>query len=132
MISIIHKNKEWRVKKKPEISITDKFEQLSREKDQSQYILKLFIAGNTSQSAQAIINIREICESRLKGRYTLEVIDIHQQTQLAKDEQIIAVPTLIKYLPLPLKKIIGDLSKTERVLVGLNLVEVQPTSESKD
>ena len=65
--------------------------------------------------------IREICEHNLKGRYTLEVIDIHQQPELARGEQIIAVPTLIKSLPLPLRRVIGDLSSTERILVGLNL-----------
>ncbi len=98
------------------------------------YILRLYIAGNTPQSARAIVNIREICETHLKGRYQLEVIDIHQQAALAKGEQIIAVPTLIKYLPLPLKKIIGDLSKTDRVLFGLDIREVAEDgkSESKE
>lgn len=101
--------------------ITEEFEKLAAQANNLSYILRLYIAGNTRQSAQAIINIREICETHLKGRYQLEVIDIYQQSALAKGEQIIAVPTLIKYLPLPLKKIIGDLSKTDRVIFGLDL-----------
>lgn len=109
------------MKKKEIIEATQKYEQLLNEAKDSVYILRLYIAGNTPKSAQAIINIRDICESRLKGRYQLEVIDIYQQTRLAKGEQIIAAPTLIKYLPLPLKRIIGDLSKTERVIFGLDL-----------
>jgi circadian clock protein KaiB len=104
-------------------SATDKFEKLLSETDHANYILRLYVAGNTPQSARAIMNIREICESNLKGRYQLEVIDIYQQTGLAKGEQIIAVPTLIKYLPLPLKRFIGDLSKTERIIFGLDLMK---------
>ncbi len=100
-----------------------KFEKLAAENKHANYVLRLYVAGNTSRSAEAIINIRNICETHLKGRYQLEVIDIYQQTGLAKGEQIIAVPTLIKYLPLPLKKVIGDLSKTEKVLFGLDLRE---------
>jgi circadian clock protein KaiB len=102
-------------------STTMKFEKLADEKPETTYLLRLYIAGNTSRSAQAVKNLREICETRLKGRYKLEVIDIYQQSGLAKGEQIIAVPTLIKYLPLPLKRIIGDLSKTEQVIFGLDL-----------
>jgi circadian clock protein KaiB len=98
-----------------------KLEKLAAEGRKEQYILKLYIAGNTYRSAQAIVNIRNICETRLKGRYKLEVIDIYQQPKLAKGEQIIAVPTLIKLLPLPLKRIIGDLSETDQVIFGLDL-----------
>ncbi len=100
---------------------TEKFEKLTEEGNKATYILRLYIAGNTARSAEAILNIRNICESRLKGRYQLEVIDIYQQPSLAKGEQIIAVPTLIKSLPHPLKRIIGDLSKSERVIFGLDL-----------
>lgn len=100
---------------------TKKFEKLVSEGHKPNYILRLYIAGNTARSAEAVMNIRKICETRLKGRYQLEVVDIYQQPGLAKGEQIIAVPTLIKSLPLPLKKIIGDLSKTERVILGLDL-----------
>ncbi len=106
---------------KKELTTTEKFEKLLAEQKKSTYILRLYVAGNTSKSAQAIINIKDVCESRLKGRYKLEVIDIYQQASLAKGEQIIAAPTLIKYLPLPLKRIIGDLTKTDRVIFGLDL-----------
>ncbi len=109
------------MEKSDKFSTTEKFEKLVAEEKDTTYVLRLYIAGNSSRSAQAVINLREICEQRLKGRYKLEVIDIYQQTGLAKGEQIIAVPTLIKYLPTPLKRIIGDLSKTERVIFGLDL-----------
>jgi circadian clock protein KaiB len=102
---------------------TKKFEVLAAQAKNTLYVLRLYIAGNSPRSAQAVANIREICESRLKGRYQLEVIDIYQQAALAKGEQIIAVPTLIKSLPHPLKRIIGDLSKTEKVIFGLDILE---------
>jgi circadian clock protein KaiB len=85
------------------------------------YVLRLYVAGTTSQSASAIVQLKEICEAHLKGHYSLEVVDIYQQPALAKDEQIVAVPTLIRKLPLPLRRLIGDLSNEERVLVGLEL-----------
>lgn len=86
--------------------------------------LRLYVAGMTPRSARAIANIKEICEQHLKGLYDLEVIDLYQQPVLAKRDQIIAVPTLIKKLPPPLRRLIGDLSDRERVLIGLDL---QPT-----
>jgi circadian clock protein KaiB len=86
-----------------------------------EYVLRLYIAGTTSKSIRAVANIKEICESSLKNRYDLEVIDIYQQPVLVKGEQIIAAPTLVKQLPLPLRKFIGDMSDTERILVGLDL-----------
>ena len=85
------------------------------------YILRLYIAGQTPKSVNAITNIKKICGEHLQGRYELEVVDLYQQPQLAQGEQIVAVPTLIKKLPLPLRRIIGDMSNTERVLVGLDL-----------
>jgi len=85
------------------------------------YILKLYVAGHSPKSANAIVNIKKICEENLQGRYELDVIDLYQQPQLAQGEQIIAIPTLIRKLPLPLRRIIGDLSNTERVLVGLDI-----------
>lgn len=88
---------------------------------EAKYILRLYVAGTTPKSVQAIENITRICEEFLKGRYDLEVVDIYQQPVLAKGDQIIAVPTLIKKLPLPLRKFIGDMSSTERILVGLDL-----------
>jgi circadian clock protein KaiB len=110
---------------------TSKFEKLATDQTDAEYVLRLYVAGNTSRSAQAIINIREICESRLKGRYKLEVIDIYQQSGLAKGEQIIAVPTLIKSLPLPLKRIIGDMTKTEQLIFGLDLRKSNETLQPK-
>ncbi len=88
--------------------------------------LRLYIAGPTPQSTRAIVNIRKICEDHLLGRYDLEVIDICQNPALAKGEQIVAAPTLIKKLPLPLRRFIGDLSQTERILVGLDLRKGKP------
>jgi circadian clock protein KaiB len=85
------------------------------------WLLRLYVAGQTPNSVRAIENIKRICEEFLKGHYDLEVIDIYQQPVLAKGEQIIAVPTLIKKLPQPLRRFIGDMSATERILVGLDL-----------
>jgi circadian clock protein KaiB len=85
------------------------------------YILQLYIAGLTPRSTRAVVNIKEICEDRLKDRYDLEVVDVYQQPALAKEEQIIAAPTLVKRLPLPLRRFIGDMSDTERLLAGLGL-----------
>jgi circadian clock protein KaiB len=86
-----------------------------------QYCLRLYVTGTTPKSNRAITNIKRICEENLKGRYTLEVIDIYQQPALARKEQIIAAPTLIKRLPLPLRKFIGDMADSDRILVGLDL-----------
>ncbi len=87
----------------------------------SRYILKLYVAGQSPKSVNAIVNIKKICEENLLGRYELDVIDLYQQPQLAQGEQIIAVPTLIRRLPPPLRRIIGDMSNTERVLAGLDI-----------
>ncbi|MBK8815963.1 MAG: circadian clock KaiB family protein [Methylococcaceae bacterium] len=94
--------------------------------DQSnaRYLLKLYITGTTPSSTKALVNIRKICEEHLHGRYDLEVIDISQHPTLAEGEQIIAAPTLIKKLPLPLRRFIGDMSQTERILIGLDLRNV--------
>jgi len=87
-----------------------------------QYILRLYVAGSTRKSQDAIRNIKKICEEELKGRYDLEVIDIYQQPELAKKEQLLAAPTLIKRLPLPLRRLVGDMSNKERVVVGLEIL----------
>jgi circadian clock protein KaiB len=87
----------------------------------SRYVLKLYVAGTSRRSATAIRAITEICEQYLKGRYELRIIDIYQQPTLAKGEQIIAAPTLIRKLPLPLRRFIGDLADTQKVLVGLDV-----------
>ncbi len=89
----------------------------------ARYLLQLYITGTTSQSARAIANIRKICEEHLEGHYDLEVVDISQHPALAKGEQIIAAPTLIKKFPLPLRRFIGDMSQTARILHGLDLRE---------
>ena len=85
------------------------------------YRLRLYVAGQTPRSVGALTNLKRICNEHLKGHYELEVIDLLQTPQLARGDQILAVPTLVRRLPEPVKKIIGDLSNTERVLVGLDL-----------
>lgn len=92
----------------------------------ARYVLRLYVTGTTPHSTRAIVNIRKICEEHLHGRYELEVIDISQSPTLAKGEQILAAPTLIKKLPLPLRRFIGDMSATDRILLGLDL---RPSSE---
>ena len=87
--------------------------------------LRLYIAGQTPNSIAAIANLKKICEDQLRGKYRIEVIDLLEKPQLAKGDQIIAIPTLVRRLPPPIKKIIGNLSKTERVIVGLDLQPVR-------
>jgi len=98
-----------------------KVKKVPRKAASSRYILKLYVAGQSPKSVNAIANIKKLCEANLQGRYVLDVIDLYQQPQLAQGEQIIAVPTLIRTLPSPLRRVIGDLSSTERVLVGLDI-----------
>ena len=88
------------------------------------YVLRLYVTGSTPNSRRAIVNIRRICEKHLKGRYELEVIDISEHPTLAEGEQIIAAPTLVKQLPSPLRRFIGDMSQTDRILLGLDLCDV--------
>jgi len=99
----------------------DRFEQALSVPSASHYTLRLYVTGSSPASSRAIANIKEICEQFLQGRYSLEVVDLYQQPTLAKGEQIIAAPTLIKMLPLPLRRIIGDMSNFEHVLIGLDL-----------
>ena len=89
--------------------------------DNARYVLRLYITGTTRLSSRAIVNIRRICEEHLQGRYELEIVDISKHQTLVEGEQIIAAPTLIKKLPLPLRRFIGDMSQTERILLGLDL-----------
>ncbi len=86
------------------------------------YTLRLYVAGQTPKSIQAFENLKRICDTHLSGRYTIEVIDLLRNPKLAKGDQILAVPTLVRKLPQPMRKIIGDLSNTERVLIGLDIV----------
>ena len=102
-------------------SSTAKLEQAQRKRARQRYLLRLYITGTTPRSMAAVANIRRICEEHLKGRYDLDIIDIYRQKTLAKGEQIIAAPTLIKKLPLPLRRIVGDMSNKERVLLGLDV-----------
>lgn len=100
------------------------FETRIREAGPGKYVLRLYIAGTTPRSTRAVANIRKICEQNLNGRYELEIVDIYQNPAIAQGEQIIAAPTLVKQLPLPLRRFIGDLSDTERILVGMEIVAV--------
>jgi len=88
------------------------------------WVLRLYVAGQTPKALTAFSNLKKICEKQLKGKYSIEVIDLLKNPQLGSEDQIFALPTLVRKLPVPVRKIIGDLSDTERVLVGLNLVPV--------
>jgi circadian clock protein KaiB len=106
-------------------SAAEKFDLKISTLDNDRYILRLYITGSTRRSILAITNLKKICEEYLEGRYELEVIDLFQKPSLAKGDQIIAAPTLIKKLPLPFRRIIGDMSNKEKVLLGLDLREVK-------
>ena len=88
-----------------------------------QWILRLYVAGQTSRSLEAFDNLTRLCEERLKGHYNIEIIDLLKNPGLAENDQILAIPTMVRKLPLPVRRIVGDLSDTERVLVGLDLRE---------
>ena len=94
---------------------------MKRVQTSARYIFRLYVTGKTPNSLRAIANLKEICEEYLQDQYDLEVIDLYQQPALAAGEQIIAAPTLVKMLPEPIRKLIGDLSDQERVLIGLDL-----------
>ena len=94
-----------------------------RKNPRAKWDLKLYVAGQTAKSLQAFANLKRICEEHLAGEYQIEVIDLLKNPQLAKGDQILALPTLVRKLPEPVRKIIGDLSNTERVLVGLDIRE---------
>jgi len=106
-------------------SATEEFDQTAADVGHDKYKLRLFITGTTARSVLAISNLKKICEEYLEGRYELEVIDLYQQPSLAQGDQIIAAPTLIKKLPLPFRRIIGDMSDKEKVLFGLDLKDVK-------
>lgn len=112
-------------------SASDDLDQTIANQDKDKYILRLYITGSTSRSILAITNLKKICEEYLEGRYELEVIDLYQHPSLAKGEQIIAAPTLIKKIPLPFRRIIGDMSDREKVLLGLDLKEVQDKKDGQ-
>lgn len=100
-------------------------ETVEASKKDGKYILRLFIAGINPKSKRAIENLRELCDEYLKDRYELEIIDIYQQPIFAKEGKIIAAPTLIKELPLPIRRFVGDLSDKEKLLLGLDLRKTQ-------
>lgn len=102
---------------------TQSFERALKDKE-ARYALRLYVSGITPRSTLAILKVKEICEKHLKGRHHLEVIDIYQQPALAREKQIIAAPTLVKLLPPPLRRFIGDLSNGERLIKGLNLQRI--------
>ena len=114
-----HKNKSNGNKTK------DKKKSLSHDKehdeDKQKYALRLYVTGQTPRSLRSVENLRNLCEKHLKGRYDLEVVDIYQQPSLAKEMQILAAPTLVKALPLPLRRLVGDFSDQNRVVIGLDL-----------
>jgi circadian clock protein KaiB len=94
------------------------------ETENDMWMLRLYVAGQTPKALTAFANLKKICDDQLKGKYSIEVIDLLINPQLGADDQIFALPTLVRKLPEPVRKIIGDLSNTERVLVGLNLLSV--------
>ena len=104
---------------------SDDFNQKMSKQHKEKYVLRLYITGATSRSILALKNLEKICSEYLDGRYELEVIDLFQHPGLAKDEQIIAAPTLIKKLPFPFRRIIGDMSNKDKVLMGLDLKEMK-------
>ncbi len=97
------------------------FERALKQVEKRPYVLRLYVTGATKKSLRAIENVKRVCEGHLKGRYRLEVVDVNQRPLLAKGEQIVAAPTLVKHLPTPLRRFVGDMSNMERILVGLDL-----------
>ncbi len=102
--------------------VTDEYERALERKKTEHYVLRLYIAGNNLRSQIAVENVKKICEENLKGRYDLEIIDIYQDRSRNPVDLVLAAPTLIKKLPLPLRRVIGDMTLKEKVLVGLDLV----------
>jgi circadian clock protein KaiB len=90
------------------------------------YVLRLYVTGSTTRSMRAVENVRLLCEQHLAGDYELEVVDLYQQPELAAREQLVAAPTLVKQLPLPLRRLVGDMSRHDRVLAGLDLTISRP------
>ncbi len=116
------------MKKKEPVNSVEIFEEAIRGSDKMKYVLRLYIAGASLRSSQAIKNIRRICDEHLEGRYDLQVIDILQHPVLAEGEQILAAPTLIKKLPPPLRRFIGDMANVEKILLGL---DIRPADNEK-
>ncbi len=116
-------------KKRIEGDVTREFEDAVRAKSEfsgEKYVLRLYVSGMTAKSLKAVENVKRLCEEYMPGSYTLEVIDIRANPELAKEAEVIASPTLVKKLPLPLRKFIGNISEKEKLLVGLNIVQKRP------
>jgi circadian clock protein KaiB len=109
-------------KENPDVKMKEK---TPRKSTKDMWILRLYVAGQTPKAITAFTNLKKICEEQLDGKYSIEVIDLLENPQLANEYQIVALPTLIRKLPVPVRKIIGDLSDTERVLIGLDLLEAK-------
>lgn len=103
------------------MAVVTSIQEHSAQKNEGCWELRLYVAGQTQKSLAAIANLHKICDEHLQGRYRIDVVDLLKQPQLAAGDQILAVPTLVRSLPVPLRKILGDLSNTERVLVGLDI-----------
>jgi circadian clock protein KaiB len=112
--------------KKKEKTSTGEFENASEKQGHKRFILRLYVTGMTPKSTMAIANVTDLCKKHLEGRYELEIIDIYQQPEMARREQIIAAPTLIKKLPLPLRRFIGDMSDKDRFLVDIDIKPGKP------
>ena len=113
----------------PRSAAGKRLERAARMQKRARYVLRLYVAGLTPRSAAAIESVKELCEEHLKGRYELDIVDIYQEPTLAKGEQIIAAPTLIKKLPTPLRRMIGDMADREKLLVGLDLIPTESRTE---
>ncbi len=103
------------------------FQDNNEQSESEIWLLRLYVAGQTPKSITAFSNLKKFCEEYLKDQYQIKVIDLLENPQLAREDQIVALPTLVRQLPPPLRKIIGDLSNTEKILVGLNLQKVKPS-----
>ena len=116
------KDAKGRKSKKIAGDVTEQYEHALKNKNHERYVLRLYIAGNNLRSQIAVENVKKICEENLKGRYDLEIVDIYQDRSKNPVDLVLAAPTLIKKLPLPLRRVIGDMTVKEKVLVGLDLV----------
>jgi circadian clock protein KaiB len=115
------------VKKRKTSSATKSFERALATRHTAKYVLRLYVAGATARSHQAVLCVRQLCAAELKGNCELEVIDVYQQPILARDGQIVATPTLVKEFPMPVRRLIGNLANTTRLFAGLDLVTKRKT-----
>lgn len=108
--------------KQMDMNLDKRAKETAKSEENEKWILRLYVAGQTPKAITAFANLKKICEEQLKGKYSIEVIDLMKNPQLGAADQIFALPTLVRKLPVPVRKIIGDLSDTERVLIGLDLL----------